>query len=121
MTCPQMVCHLTDSFHVALGERLVGMSKAPAIPRFMFKWLALNLPMEWPKGVATMPEVDQTIGGTPPAEFGADRAELLRMLDRFVAHPGPWGPHAIFGGMTGADWMRWGYLHADHHLRQFGR
>jgi hypothetical protein len=30
-------------------------------------------------------------------------------------------PHSIFGSMTNQDWMRWGYLHADHHLRQFGR
>jgi Protein of unknown function (DUF1569) len=30
-------------------------------------------------------------------------------------------PHPIFGPMTAKDWMRWGYLHADHHLRQFGR
>jgi hypothetical protein len=29
--------------------------------------------------------------------------------------------HPMFGGMTAKDWMRWGYLHADHHLRQFGR
>jgi hypothetical protein len=27
----------------------------------------------------------------------------------------------MFGPMTEKDWMRWGYLHADHHLRQFGR
>ena len=28
---------------------------------------------------------------------------------------------ARWGKMTAGDWMRWGYLHADHHLRQFGR
>jgi hypothetical protein len=27
----------------------------------------------------------------------------------------------MFGPMSERDWMRWGYLHADHHLRQFGR
>jgi hypothetical protein len=30
-------------------------------------------------------------------------------------------PHPIFGRITRAEWLRWGYLHADHHLRQFGR
>jgi len=30
-------------------------------------------------------------------------------------------PHPIFGQMTRAEWLRWGYLHTDHHLRQFGR
>jgi hypothetical protein len=28
--------------------------------------------------------------------------------------------HPFFGQMTEKEWMRWGYLHADHHLRQFG-
>jgi len=28
--------------------------------------------------------------------------------------------HPLFGPMNYEDWMRWGYLHADHHLRQFG-
>jgi hypothetical protein len=28
--------------------------------------------------------------------------------------------HPIFGPMSKADWLRWGYLHMDHHLRQFG-
>ena len=26
---------------------------------------------------------------------------------------------AAFGPLTDAEWMRWGYLHMDHHLRQF--
>ena len=26
----------------------------------------------------------------------------------------------IFGAMTTERWKRWGYLHMDHHLRQFG-
>jgi hypothetical protein len=30
-------------------------------------------------------------------------------------------PHPMFGAMTTLEWMRWGYLHTDHHLRQFGR
>jgi hypothetical protein len=30
-----------------------------------------------------------------------------------------WPAHPIFGAMTRRAWMRWGYLHVDHHLRQF--
>jgi hypothetical protein len=26
----------------------------------------------------------------------------------------------LFGELTPYQWLRWGYLHADHHLRQFG-
>ena len=29
-------------------------------------------------------------------------------------------PHPIFGALSRAAWLRWGYLHVDHHLRQFG-
>ena len=29
-------------------------------------------------------------------------------------------PHPIFGRMSDGDWLRWGYLHMEHHLRQFG-
>jgi hypothetical protein len=28
--------------------------------------------------------------------------------------------HPIFGELTEREWMRWGYLHTDHHFRQFG-
>jgi len=28
--------------------------------------------------------------------------------------------HPIFGGMSERAWLRWAYLHTDHHLRQFG-
>jgi hypothetical protein len=30
-------------------------------------------------------------------------------------------PHPMFKEMSEKDWMRWGYLHTDHHLRQFGQ
>jgi hypothetical protein len=26
----------------------------------------------------------------------------------------------VFGRMSQAAWLRWAYLHMDHHLRQFG-
>ena len=28
--------------------------------------------------------------------------------------------HPILGPMTRAQWMRWAFLHTDHHLRQVG-
>jgi hypothetical protein len=86
------------------------------------KWAALELPLPWPRGVETRPEVDQERGGTPPTELQADLNELFRLLDRFTHQPRDfqWQPHPIFGVMEDADWMGWGYLHMDHHLRQFG-
>jgi len=31
-----------------------------------------------------------------------------------------WQTHPLFGPMSETQWLRWGYLHVDHHLRQFG-
>jgi hypothetical protein len=31
-----------------------------------------------------------------------------------------WHTHPLLGTMSNAAWLRWGYLHVDHHLRQFG-
>jgi hypothetical protein len=120
MSTHGMLCHLRDAFEYPLGERAVAPAKPP-IPRPIFKWLALRFPRKWPPGISAPPEIDQCIGGTQPADFEADRTGLLDQLDRFAHAAGPFGPHPLFGAMTSADWMRWGYLHCDHHLRQFGR
>jgi hypothetical protein len=121
MNAHQMFCHLSDAFAYPLGERHVAPVKHRLIPRPLFKWLALRLPMPWPAGISAPPEIDQRIGGTPPVEFESDRAALLVTLDRFAQTDEPPASHPMFGTMTHAEWMRWGYLHCDHHLRQFSR
>lgn len=120
MNAHQMICHLADSLRAVMGRRAVSPAEHPYGP--LMKWLALNMPMKWPKGVPTRPEVDQEKSGTPPAVFEADLRDLLTLTEEFVRRPRSFtlGPHPIFGEMTEAEWMRWGYLHADHHLRQFG-
>jgi hypothetical protein len=127
MTALQMICHLTDSFRVTIGEktwttRRISVTPIP-LPNWFVKWVALEVPLPWPRGVPTRPEVDVERGGTPPSDFEADRRELQRLLDRFTRQPRDfqWRPHPIFGTMSDREWMRWGYLHMDHHLRQFGQ
>lgn len=121
MSVHQMVCHLSDAYRLPLGEK----SASPAtglLQRTLMKWIALQLPMKWPKGVKTRPEVEQGVGGTAPVEFEQDRAELLTLVRRFCEVSASLSiPHPFFGHMTRQEWLRWGYLHADHHLRQFGR
>jgi hypothetical protein len=121
MSSHQMVCHLADSFRGVIGEKQV--SEAPSLlPRILVKRIALDVPLAWPKGIETRPEMDQELGGTRPTEFAADLRALQMLLDRFTRTPRDfaWQPHPIFGPMSDRDWMRWGYLHIDHHLRQFG-
>ena len=121
MTVGQMVCHLSDAYRVALGDR----HASPVKNRYngpLMRWLALWLPLPWPHGVPTVPECDPNAEGTTPADFERDKRELLALLERFRAQPKVVAQHGhpFFGQMTEKEWMRWGYLHADHHLRQFG-
>jgi hypothetical protein len=120
MSAHQMVCHLADSFRGVMGEK--SLAARPTFGHGAIKWIALYAPFQWPHGVKTMPEVDQEIGGTRPAEFETDKRDLLRLFERFTREPKDfaWKPHPMFLEMSEKDWMRWGYLHMDHHLRQFG-
>ncbi len=121
MNAHQMVCHVSDSFRASMGRKKVSPATG-LLQQTAVKWLALYLPVPWPKGVATRPEVEQGLGGTPPAEFIRDRAELVCLIESF-SEPNRgfnWHPHPIFGNMCDRQWLRWGYLHTDHHLRQFG-
>jgi len=121
MSGDQMVCHLTDACRMALGGKQVSPGTA-RLQRTLIKWMALYLPRPWPPGLLTRPEIEQGIGGTPPGDFAADVAELERWLELVASQPRDfrWPVHPIFGRMSHREWLRWGYLHADHHLRQFG-
>ena len=126
MTAHEMICHLSDSYLLGMGEKAVAPAPRkdlPApLPRGFIKWFALQVPMRWPRGVPTRPEVDPKRDGTRPAAFEGDLGKLLELHARFTRRPRDYSfaPHPIFGVMTEEEWMRWAYLHLDHHLRQFG-
>ena len=120
MSAHNMICHLSDGFRLYMGERPAKPAPVPA-PRLLLKWVALWAPVPWPHSFKTTPELDQQAGGTPPVEFASDKDELLSLIDRFTQPPGrvSSAPHPYFGHLSPTEWMRLGYLHADHHLRQF--
>ena len=119
MSAHQMVCHLADSFRMALGKPM--KRTGGVYQRTVVKWIALYSPVPWPPGLVTSPEIDQEGAGTPPADFAEDVAQVEALLER-VAAPTPAlaQRHPVFGAMSDAAWLRWGYLHTSHHLRQFG-
>jgi hypothetical protein len=120
MTVHQMLCHLSDAYLVALGEKTASPATG-LLQRTILKQIALHSPLKWMKGFPTRPELEQGRGGTPPTDFEADRSALLFAFQRFCKDlPRPCPPHPVFGPMDPDDWFRWGHLHADHHLRQFG-
>lgn len=118
MTARQMVCHLNDSFGVAMGQKYASPA-TNILQRTLVKWIALHTPVRWPPGATTRPEVEQGVGGTPPAKWENDCAELIRRLDEF-ANWRAFAAHPIFGKLSPEEWLTWGYRHVDHHLRQFG-
>ncbi len=121
MTPHQMVCHLFDAFDMMTGDKLVSHATGLA-QRTMVKWAVLYLPLPWPQGILTRPEIDQELGGRKPRDFAGDIADLETLVRIITArkHNVVCRPHPIFGPMSEAAWLRWAYLHTDHHLRQFG-
>ena len=119
MSVEEMVCHVREAYSLAMGEWCASPFKG-GLRGPVIKWMALRVPMQWPKGVPTVPEL-KVEAAVVPIEYEHDVAGLLAALERFVLLRENRNGHAFFGRMEPADWMRWGYLHADHHLRQFGR
>ncbi|MEO5819766.1 MAG: DinB family protein [Vicinamibacteraceae bacterium] len=121
MTAHQMICHCADACRMASGAaRPVDVSTG--VTRHLIKWIALYAPLPWPKGIPTIPEFDQRTAGTPPSEYAADVASLEALLVALRARTdgAAWPRHPIFGRMSQRAWLRWAFLHMDHHLRQFG-
>jgi hypothetical protein len=121
MSSHQMVCHLIDAFQMMTGKKLV--SHATGLrQQTILKWAVLYLPLRWPAGILTRPEIDQELGGRRPADFAADVTELEALVTIITARKQDfeWQQHPIFGRMSPAAWLRWAYLHTDHHFRQFG-
>ncbi len=121
MSAHQMVCHLADALRMGTGQKPVSHATS-LLHRTIVKWIVLYVPLRWPAGILTRPEIDQELGGTRPCDFAADVAQLEALLELVTAQTRSfhWQLHPIFGRMSDAAWLRWGYLHMDHHLRQFG-
>jgi hypothetical protein len=122
MTAHQMVCHVTDACRMAIGQQRVSDASSP-LRRTAIKWMALYLPLPWRRGILTTPEIDQLVAGTKPTQFAADIATLEALLTAVATRSSSdgWPPHPVFGELSHREWLRWAYLHTDHHLRQFGR
>ncbi len=117
MTAPQMVAHLTDQMHHALGDCPV--RARPGLLRWsLIRYLSIYV-VPWPKGRIEGPSEAFV---TQPTSWDADIATLVELLRRFV-EDGPdraWPEHALMGRMTGRDWGVFVHKHFDHHFRQFG-
>jgi hypothetical protein len=121
MTAHEMLCHLGDAEEMVLRTR-PRVKPVPIRRRALMKAIFLWTPVRFPHGVPTNPMHDPRADGTKPLEFARDRARAIAGLEGIAsALPASLEPvHGTFGTMTTADWQRWAWKHADHHLRQFG-
>ena len=119
MSVMQMLRHLSCAYDVALADREVGPRKGP--PSWLLKFAALRSGLRWPKNTDTTPELIAALEEESTATFVELINENVEKMTA-VASGTRWrASHPMFGKMSSRDWMRWGYLHTDHHLRQFGR
>ncbi len=66
-----MGCHVADSFRMATGEKPV-RDASTALRRTVLKWVVLCVPLRWPSGILTSPEIDQVKDAGAPIEFAAE-------------------------------------------------
>ncbi len=118
-----MVRHLVESHEMAMRKFEVDRPAMSLLRGPHGRWLALGLPMQWGKSIPTLPELDIMRRGNYTVDFAAERLRLLGLIDEFCecSDKDLLAEHPLLGRFTRDDWMRWGYLHADHHLRQFDR
>jgi hypothetical protein len=113
-----MVCHLNDAFLVAMGDKFASPATS-LFARTVVKFVGLYLPLPWPHGVPTRPELEQGRGGHASGGVGAGSRGLARFIIEFPARR-RFGTHPMGGALSRSDWQVWAYRHLDHHLRQFG-
>src|SRR4029453_2383953 len=116
MSAQQMVCPLTESLKMALGELPVAPKNLPL--RYPpLKQLVIYL-APFPKNAPTAPEL--VIAATPN-EWARDVRTLTTLMDRFAARgpAGPWVDHPAFGRLSPRAGGGLVYRHRDPPLSQF--
>jgi hypothetical protein len=121
MNAHQALRHLGDSMRIPLGEMEVSDAGTPNWQGSLLKWAALYVPLKWRPNFPTRPEIDQCRINPHLDDFEADRQAAIALVGRICEADLNGMRHPYFGAMPRAEWLRWGWLHADHHLRQFGR
>lgn len=121
MNVQGMVCHVADAIKMSTGEKQCKFQGNFLLTTVVKQIILLGLPM--PKGKAeTSDELKQGVKGTPPADFEADKNILINCILNFEKDfREEYSIHPAFGKMSLSQWGRLVYLHANHHLEQFGK
>jgi hypothetical protein len=116
MSAGAMLCHLSRSLSMCLGELPVAPKNLP-LRYFPLKQLIIYV-FPFPKGAPTAPELLVKT----PEPCGRGAAEIGRLLADFAAcgKREVWPDHPAFGPLDAKAWGALTYKHFNHHLRQFG-
>jgi hypothetical protein len=116
-TVDRMLAHLVDAFRMGMGEIEVRPRRIPLLSRWPFNVLFIRL-VGMPKNAPTVREIISRA----PLSIDAELGELAAAMERFAAQGArtDWPAHPAFGRLSRKSWGELGYVHTDHHLRQFG-
>ena len=119
MKAQQMALHVGDATAAVLKQRAFA-ARPRGGPAGLRRSLLLYLLPRMPRGIKT--GADPAGAAVEPAAFPEDLERAVSLLQQLAAaEPDALvDRHPILGPMTRAQWMRWAFLHTDHHLRQFG-
>ncbi|MBC8085357.1 MAG: DUF1569 domain-containing protein [Hymenobacter sp.] len=91
--------------------------KAPTIKQ-RFLLVGLYLMKELPKSVKTRPEYVNF--KEDELEFAHEKNIFMQTIAEYIDYPKTLTAiHPVFGPLNTKEWGRFGWLHMDHHLRQF--
>lgn len=116
-TVDRMLAHMVDAFRMGMGEIEVRPRRIPLLGSWPFNVLFIRF-VGMPKNAPTAREII----ARPPLSIDAELRELEAAMERFAAQRErtEWPAHPAFGKLSGKAWGVLGYVHTDHHLRQFG-
>ena len=121
MNAHEMLVHCCDAARMATGHRPVPF-RGNLLGRTVIKW-GILLRGKFPNVSVRAPRAIRREGdGSDLGEFEADREQLIHLVESFPEMPFAIQKptHNVFGPMSRREWGRLGYIHTDHHLRQFG-
>jgi len=116
MNVAQMLAHGAHAAKLPTGEVAAKRAVFPInIIGSLLKNKILNSP-EFRKNSPTSPEIKIT----DPRDFEKEKANFIAAIKNLSEKVATAPKHPFFGKMTATEWGRINYIHADHHLKQFG-
>lgn len=96
-------------------------TRMPSLKQRLLRRVFLSRLIPLPKGRKQPGHIADRMNAAGTPAFDAERLSLLASIAAFAAHSGGIdAAHPIFGRMSRQNWGRFGWVHLDHHLRQFG-